>query len=51
MYLLIIDTRQAARRDSKELSLESRKEKHRNESRMFEHSLAWRLVLYSLAIT
>ena len=37
--------------DFKEVSLESRRENYQNESRKFEHSLAWRLVLFSLGIT
>ena len=37
--------------DFKEVSLESRRENYQNESRKFEHSLVWRLVLFSLGIT
>ena len=36
--------------DFKEVSLESRRENYQTESRKFEHSLAWRLVLFSLGI-
>ena len=36
--------------DFKEVSLESRRENYQNESRKFEHSLVWRLVLFSLRI-
>ena len=37
--------------DFKEVSLESRRKNYQNESRKFEHSLVWRLVLFSLRIT
>ena len=38
------------RHDLKEVSLESRRENYQTESRKFEHSLGWRLVLFSLGI-